>query len=780
MYDNSGAQPGVSRPPANPLRSPFGNAFNGASSGLIRGGLGAYGEKILGSSSDSMQSNLSPVFIEIFKLVEVLWLTSGKVFGIEIFSFTMAQSQGNKPVPTAQIHPPVQGNEEQIFAESAEDLEKIERILQIGISNRFFLTVRGCQPPQFYHFLEFLRSKTDQDALVLLSQQEPLAGRGGDSFTPQEGAKDAEKEECLDAIRVQHLPSGAYVPMMNAEFNRTCCDELGAPVSLPVPGGLQGGANVKGAHRVPPSQQERNIFNQAIIGYEQGSPVGEESHRSQAGSHTDEERGIDITAQQHPAHAGLRLHQTVTCREMRDWWEASWKYSGSGCSADALKLLCDARYDLPGRLLKDCFTQNGVREALPLPDALQVPDGPDKLHDFQEALRKFGEGRTLGHRVVMLDALEQTALSPLYNVLPSLSAEHLWSCFSCFRYTVVRASMDWILLWDEIKGACVIEDLDWNKFNRDTLIERVFMTDDGGVFSFDGMVPSGSPWTCFLDTVLNILYMKAALLCMRFTEKEAVPKCCEDNNLRLFFQDPGDTAILGLRRRLNEWFQTGIDVEDFIITCPPFHATTEQACFPPGTDLRGSRRWRFHFYGMLKFLSGYWLPTGLPIRPAHLNLEKLLVPEAVHADLEDYEAAVLSMVLDNPFNHHNINHLKHRPDEDEEVPFPKVAHWRRGRGCVDLDRFEESVIGIDGSSSHIPEDQDSDFSIENFMGVPAEDTISESSYPGHWTRITKPVGGRLSYKPPIYDINKPDLYIPFMAFGTFVVLAGFSLGLRGR
>ena len=51
---------------------------------------------------------------------------------------------------------------------------------------------------------------------------------------------------------------------------------------------------------------------------------------------------------------------------------------------------------------------------------------------------------------------------------------------------------------------------------------------------------------------------------------------------------------------------------------------------------------------------------------------------------------------------------------------------------------------------------------------------------GHWTRITEPVGGRLSYKPPIYDINAPDLYIPLMAFGTYVVLAGISLGLRGK
>ncbi|OVA01337.1 Hrf1 [Macleaya cordata] len=51
---------------------------------------------------------------------------------------------------------------------------------------------------------------------------------------------------------------------------------------------------------------------------------------------------------------------------------------------------------------------------------------------------------------------------------------------------------------------------------------------------------------------------------------------------------------------------------------------------------------------------------------------------------------------------------------------------------------------------------------------------------GHWTRITEPVQGKLSYKPPIYDINAPDLYIPLMAFGTYVVLSGFLLGLQGK
>uniref|UniRef100_M4CTB2 Uncharacterized protein n=1 Tax=Brassica campestris TaxID=3711 RepID=M4CTB2_BRACM len=51
---------------------------------------------------------------------------------------------------------------------------------------------------------------------------------------------------------------------------------------------------------------------------------------------------------------------------------------------------------------------------------------------------------------------------------------------------------------------------------------------------------------------------------------------------------------------------------------------------------------------------------------------------------------------------------------------------------------------------------------------------------GHWTRISEPIEGRLSYKPPIYDINAPDLYIPLMAFGTYLVLDVLSLGLCGK
>lgn len=59
MHDNRGPLPGVSGPLLNPPSSPFGNSFYGAGSGLIRGGLGAYGGKLFGSGSDYVQSNVS-------------------------------------------------------------------------------------------------------------------------------------------------------------------------------------------------------------------------------------------------------------------------------------------------------------------------------------------------------------------------------------------------------------------------------------------------------------------------------------------------------------------------------------------------------------------------------------------------------------------------------------------------------------------------------------------------------------------------------------------------
>ncbi|KAH9611844.1 hypothetical protein KSS87_019523 [Heliosperma pusillum] len=78
MYSNMGAQPGGQQQPftnhigAQPgghqqpfpnQASPFGNPFNGPGSGLIRSGLSAYGEKILGSSSEYVQSNVSNALV---------------------------------------------------------------------------------------------------------------------------------------------------------------------------------------------------------------------------------------------------------------------------------------------------------------------------------------------------------------------------------------------------------------------------------------------------------------------------------------------------------------------------------------------------------------------------------------------------------------------------------------------------------------------------------------------------------------------------------------------
>lgn len=50
---------GLAGRPTNSQPNPFESALYGAGPGLIRTGLGAYGEKFLGSSSEFMQSNVS-------------------------------------------------------------------------------------------------------------------------------------------------------------------------------------------------------------------------------------------------------------------------------------------------------------------------------------------------------------------------------------------------------------------------------------------------------------------------------------------------------------------------------------------------------------------------------------------------------------------------------------------------------------------------------------------------------------------------------------------------
>lgn len=52
-----------------------------------------------------------------------------------------------------------------------------------------------------------------------------------------------------------------------------------------------------------------------------------------------------------------------------------------------------------------------------------------------------------------------------------------------------------------------------------------------------------------------------------------------------------------------------------------------------------SHRWHYIFEGKLKFMSYYWLENGRPIRPTYVNTEKLLWPEGIHKNIEDYKQA---------------------------------------------------------------------------------------------------------------------------------------------
>lgn len=401
-----------------------------------------------------------------------------------------------------------------------------------------------------------------------------------------------------------------------------------------------------------------------------------------------------------------------------------------------------------------------------------------KLMSSDKAFAKMKSNKPLGRTVMMMDATEQAFASPLFNVISDIISKLHTESRAGWRNYLVRASENWIDFWNEIKGMGTIVELDWKKFDRERpsadilffidvivscftprserearllsaykrmmvicLVERVLILDNGALITVDGMVPSGSLWTGVCDTALNILYITAALRSLGFADSEFSPKCAGDDNLTLFQARHSKHKVSELRLRLNEWFRAGIEPEDFIVHFPPYCVFTEQACFPPGTDLAlgtsnmmdkakwvrfngpcpinepegRSHRWRYNFNGKPKFLANYFLPDGRPIRPAKDNLEKLLWPEGIHKTLEQYEAAVISMVVDNPFNDHNVNHLMHRyviiqqikelsfdmePDlvmqlaairgeGEEPVPYPMIGFYRRQTGRVILEEVPE-------------------------------------------------------------------------------------------
>lgn len=402
-----------------------------------------------------------------------------------------------------------------------------------------------------------------------------------------------------------------------------------------------------------------------------------------------------------------------------------------------------------------------------------------KLLSQGDAMEKVTKGDALGRAVMMMDAVEQATSMPLYQVLDKIVQE-LHDEKGCpWANKVVRASSMWKRMFQEISEYSVVVELDWKKFDRErpredllfmidvivgcfepknerekrllsgyklmlrrALVERALVLDNGTCFTLDGMVPSGSLWTGWLDTGLNILYLTHAFQAAGIDRHLFTPKCAGDDNLTGFTKEISADMLEEGRRNLNIMFNAGIEKSEFLIHHKPYHVTREQACFKPGTDLsKGtshmikeaewrqfsgqmridegsglSHRWRFNYIGKPKFLSCFWLENGLPVRPAADSKERLLWPEGMHETIEDYEEAVLAMVIDNPFNDHTVNHMMHRyliiqevkrqscmgvkpaeviwyakfrSEENMAVPYPTVAYWRRQDKYIELGEQEQ-------------------------------------------------------------------------------------------
>eukprot|EP00919_Chromeraceae_sp_WS-2016_P022370 GHVR01053125.1.p1 GENE.GHVR01053125.1~~GHVR01053125.1.p1 ORF type:complete len:550 (-),score=44.02 GHVR01053125.1:354-2003(-) len=276
------------------------------------------------------------------------------------------------------------------------------------------------------------------------------------------------------------------------------------------------------------------------------------------------------------------------------------------------------------------------------------------------------------------------------------------------------------------------------------LCDKVICYRGGGIARFKDGVPSGSLWTSIIDTIMNILYI--AYVCDEIGLIYGVDcYCitCGDDLLLYCYTERAVGLGEAFRTRLNEWFGAGIRPENFFVHHPPFFVTKVQYVYPAGVKLdRGtshlshlavkvpfkgritvdekagrSHRWEYRFAGHPKFLGCYWLDNGMPIRPTADLHRRALFPEGIVKDLDEYKMQCYSYIVDNPFNEHTVNHMMHRiciarqlkiflasgftmseaymlltvreTDEVKDIPFPRIASWRRGRKYMNMEQMPE-------------------------------------------------------------------------------------------
>jgi len=347
-----------------------------------------------------------------------------------------------------------------------------------------------------------------------------------------------------------------------------------------------------------------------------------------------------------------------------------------------------------------------------------------KLRTEEEVAEKALAGDAQGRGVACVDAVEQLLSAPAYNSLKPQILELVNDVSHPFKHSVVKMSKKWAELGAVVADAYECIEADWGKFdvNRpdedleffadvicslficktdreyrivagfrqailNGLVFKWFVTEGGGVWRFVDGVPSGSLWTSFLDTFLNTLYVRDALLASGIDGMVTAYWCGGDDLLIVLHSAVPVDCLSRFVKHLNEMFGACIRPEGLVhLTQRPFLVTKSQALFPIGTDLSAgtskllhlatwkefvgkmiiddgagrSHRWKYNFAKRPKFLGCYWTTDLFPIKPTDVVLRKGLLPEGIHRSVDDYMTWIVSAIVDNPFNSHLFNHLCHR------------------------------------------------------------------------------------------------------------------------
>lgn len=346
-----------------------------------------------------------------------------------------------------------------------------------------------------------------------------------------------------------------------------------------------------------------------------------------------------------------------------------------------------------------------------------------KLMSIDKFLDKSSSFQPCARAISMPTVLEQLIGFPLYQKLFLLSNYKCILNCTPLTTGLQKYSDNWIMIGKILKSHEWIFTGDWSKFDQsipenlmlraidvilypytmgksysknyainfrryftENIINKMYKVHDGYYIKVKNGVPSGSLWTNMLDSVINYI---------------VISEYCNNYKIEHVVRVGGDDFVIGFNdsdvkfshkfknnflKKINKWFGMKGGVDDcYLSPNHLFNVGYKRPVYKIGTDLslgtshlkpvywersetkfdsfdwnKGtSHRWNYDFSKRPCFLSFYWDENFRPIRPLRESMVRIVNPENNISNPNEYEAVLISHLIDNFNNLHCLNWIFH-------------------------------------------------------------------------------------------------------------------------